>query len=231
MPRPPRSTKVSGRVTGAPKNKRRHDEVIDAAVKRFYESGYSDTSVEDIANELGILKGSLYYYITSKEDLLYEIVRNVNTEVAGLISEALGHSELAPLERLTRYIVAQVEYNARNIKKITVYYDDLPLLGSARLREIRRTLHEIERGVTGLIVEAQERGDIDESVDPALASYAVFATLSWMYRWYKPRGAFRPAEIGEFIAEYTLNGLTGARLAPDNGHGARVAQSDGRPVA
>src|SRR5271154_2297781 len=96
-------------------NKRRQTEVVAAAVKMFYQSGYSDTSVEDIANELGILKGSLYYYIRSKEDLLYEIVRDVNDDVAALLSAAIENTELTPLERLTNYMIAQVEYNASNI--------------------------------------------------------------------------------------------------------------------
>lgn len=213
MPSAPRTAK-SGNNSGperSAKSRRRHAEVLDAAVKMFYESGYSDTSVEDIANELGILKGSLYYYIRSKEDLLYEIVRDVNDDVAALLADALENQQLPPLQRLTNYMIAQVEYNASNIKKITVYYDDLPLLGRGRLTEIRRTLHNIEKGVTDLITEAQQRGNIDPSVDPALATYAVFATVNWMYRWYKPRGRFRPPEIAEFIAEFTLHGLTGAR--------------------
>jgi hypothetical protein len=133
----------------------------------------------------------------------------------------LEEKSLPPLDRLTKYIIAQVEYNAANIKKISVYHDDLPLLGTQRIKEIRGTLHGIERGVTNLIVEAKENGDIDESIDPALATYAVFATINWLYRWYKPRGRLRPQEIGAFIADFTLHGLTGARavLAGPNGAG------------
>ena len=222
MPREQRTKKPAQKPERAPKNKRRHAEVIDAAVKRFYENGYSDTSVEDIANELGILKGSLYYYITSKEDLLYEIVRGVNSEVAALLARALEDDHLPPLERLTNYVIAQVDYNANNIQKLTVYYDDLPLLGPSRLKEIRRTLHEIEQGVTHLILEAQQRGDIDASLDPALATYAVFAPLAWMYRWYKPRKSVGPEAIAEFLSQFMLSGLTGTRAPlaalPDGQH-------------
>lgn len=203
--------------------------MLDAAVQTFYERGYSDTSVGDIADQLGILKGSLYYYIESKEDLLYEIVRDVNDNVAALLATALEDKQLPPLQRLANYIVAQVEYNASNIKEITVYYDDLPLLGSPRLKEIRRTLRGIETGVTDLIVEAKARGDIDASVDPALATYAVFATLNWMYRWYRPRGRLRPTEIAEFISEFVLRGLTGARVPLHAGNGDGSADSVSSP--
>ena len=70
----------------------------------------------------------------------------------------------------------------------------------------------MEAVVTSVIREAQERGEIDESVDPMLASHAVFATVNWIYRWYKPRGRLRPPEIAAFVVQYVLNGLTGARV-------------------
>ena len=181
-------------------------------MKLFYQSGYSETSVEDIANELGILKGSLYYYITSKEDLLYAIVGEVHAEVEELLETTTRDDSIPPLDRLSNYVTAQVEYNALNTQKISVYYDDLELLGSERLKEIRSSLHDMEAVVTELIREAQERGDIDHSVDPMLASHAVFATVNWIYRWYKPRGRLKPPEIAAFVVQYVLNGLTGARV-------------------
>jgi AcrR family transcriptional regulator len=194
--------------------KRRQEEVVAAAVRMFYESGYSETSVEDIAGELGILKGSLYYYISSKEDLLYAIVLEVHTEVQSLLTTALSDEGVAPLERLSSYVRAQVEYNALNAKKITVYYDDLDRLGAKRLTEIRHSLHAMENMVTELIRQAQQRGDVDASLDPVLASHAVFATVNWIYRWYKPRGRLTPEQISAFVVQYILNGLTGARVAP-----------------
>jgi AcrR family transcriptional regulator len=200
-------------------NKRRQHEVVTAAVKMFYQSGYSETSVEDIANELGILKGSLYYYIASKEDLLYAIVREVHTEVEELLTAATADDSLPPLQRLSNYVGAQVEYNALNAMKISVYYDDLALLSDDRLNEIRRSLRSMEGVVQNLIEEAKEDGDIDESVDPALASHAVFATVNWIYRWYKPRGRLKPPEIAAFVVQYILNGLTGARVGSPTGCG------------
>ena len=54
--------------------RRREREVLDVAARLFHERGYADTSVQDIADELGILKGSLYHYIEVKEDLLFRLL-------------------------------------------------------------------------------------------------------------------------------------------------------------
>ncbi|HEY9563993.1 MAG TPA: helix-turn-helix domain-containing protein, partial [Nocardioides sp.] len=53
----------------------RWDDVVSAAARVFSEKGFGGASLEDVANEVGMLKGSLYNYIKSKEDLLFAIVR------------------------------------------------------------------------------------------------------------------------------------------------------------
>ena len=66
--------------TKASPPRRRHLEVLEAAARVFHEKGYESTSIQDIADAVGILKGSLYYYITSKEDLLFEILQDVHEQ-------------------------------------------------------------------------------------------------------------------------------------------------------
>ena len=209
MPAVP-STPSSAAPGKRPSTKRREAEVIDAAITIFHERGYSDTSVEEIANALGILKGSLYYYIDSKEDLLFAIVRKVHEDVERLLAEALEHDGSTPLERLRRYIRSQTEYNAHNIAKISVYYDDMSRLSSARMVEIRDARREAERSIRALIVEAQQAGQISPSIDPRLAGHSIFATVNWVYRWYDPAGRIGPSDLADFTARYALYGLTSA---------------------
>ena len=60
-------------------------EILDSAAKFFYTKGYHATSIEDVARDVGMLKGSLYYYIKSKEDLLYGLL-------LGVIKQGTGES-------------------------------------------------------------------------------------------------------------------------------------------
>src|SRR4051812_48849038 len=72
----------------------REQEILDAAVDIFHANGYSATSVDDVAAAVGILKGSLYYYMDSKEDLLRRIVEEVHEDVEEIMTEALARTEL-----------------------------------------------------------------------------------------------------------------------------------------
>src|SRR3954462_13395772 len=89
-------------------------QLLEVATQVFYERGYDGASLQDIADRLGMLKGSLYYYIHTKEDLLFEVINAVYEE--GLTSvRAAAEIPGDPLERLERIIIAHVEQTCRNL--------------------------------------------------------------------------------------------------------------------
>jgi AcrR family transcriptional regulator len=73
------------RRSDATRAKLRRREIIEAAAEIFHRKGYSETSVQDIAEAVGILKGSLYYYIDSKEDLLFQMLLEVHEGAKGIV--------------------------------------------------------------------------------------------------------------------------------------------------
>ena len=95
-----RNKRGAGENGGTRTPKRRDREVIDAAAKVFYRRGYADASVQDIADELGILKGSLYHYIDTKEDLLFRLLSETHDDVHAILDEVAEMPDLEPLERL-----------------------------------------------------------------------------------------------------------------------------------
>jgi AcrR family transcriptional regulator len=190
---------------------RRDQEVLDAATKVFHSRGYADASVQDIADELGILKGSLYHYIDSKEDLLFRLLVETHDEVQRILDEVVAIEDLPPLERLRLYITRQVDYTTRNLAKMAIYYHDFDQLSEARHKELTRKRHAHEQFVAGLIAQAQEHGDVAAGVDPALVTNYVFGSMIWVYRWYKPGGKVRPQRLAETCADFIMNGVVGPR--------------------
>lgn len=187
--------------------KRREKEVVDAAADIFYRQGYSETTVEQIANALGILKGSLYHYISSKEDLLFRVLEEVHEEVGEVMVRVLAEEGLTPVQRLRLYVREQVEYNARHVTRISVYYRDMEYLGADRLAMIQGRRREHEKLLVGLVRDAQEQGEIPEELDARLSVACIFATIIWTYTWYRPGGRTRPPQLAEFCADFVVRGL------------------------
>lgn len=190
--------------------KRRDQEVIDAAAKVFYERGFADASVQDVADELGILKGSLYHYIETKEDLLFRLLEELHDEVQAILEEVAAVEGLKPLERLELYVREQVLFNLENLPRVAVYYNDYERLSPDRRAQIiaRRRLHE--RYVTEVIEEAQRDGEANPALDARLLSNFIHGAFIWTYRWYRPGGKVSREKVAGTCAEFALRGVVGA---------------------
>jgi AcrR family transcriptional regulator len=191
----------------SPPPKKREREIVDAAAEIFHRNGYADTSVQDVADAVGILKGSLYYYIDSKEDLLYRVLLEVHEDAGDILASIVAMTGATPLERIAAYVRRHVEYNVRNTTKVAVYYHDFGLLSPERKADIRKHRRVYEEFLENLIREAQKAGDVAPSADPRVLAYCMFGTMNWTYTWYRPGGRVSVAELADMIAEFTVNGL------------------------
>jgi len=189
---------------------KREQEITDFAVEVFHSKGYAAASVDDVANAVGILKGSLYYYIDTKEDLLMRIVEQVHEEVEALLLDAIGDDSILALERLSDYITRQIEYNARNLDRVRVYYHDFDQLQGDNLARMKKLRRRDERRVQDLISEAKKAGELPAKLDERLATKTLFASVLWMYTWFRPGGDISAKRYGTFCANFVLNGLRGA---------------------
>jgi AcrR family transcriptional regulator len=184
----------------------RDEEVLRAAAEIFHRRGYARTSVQDIADAVGILKGSLYHYINSKEDLLYRILLRVHEESSAIFERVRAH-EGSALERLRLYVREHATFNARNVIRITVYYHDFGSVSAERAAELDRRRKEWERQVGVLIDDAKKEGSIDASISTPIARASLLAQCNWLYTWYRPGGRVSPEELGRQIADIAIDGL------------------------
>lgn len=202
----PAARRANGR-DAATSPKKREQEIIDAAAEIFHRQGYSDTSVQNVADAVGILKGSLYYYIDSKDDLLYRVLLEVHDAAHTIIEEVAALDDLSPLEKLDVYVRRHVEYNIRNLTKVAVYYHDYKLLAPDRRAEIRRQRKVYEDFVEGLIAAAQERGEVAADLDPHVLANCMFGAVNSIYTWYRPGGKLSATQLADTFARFALAGI------------------------
>lgn len=198
----------SARRTGGERKPReeRWAELIDVATQVFYEKGYDGASLQDIADRLGMLKGSLYYYIQSKEDLLFDVISAVHREGLEVVR---SRAELPgdPLEKLRAVIVGHVEHTCRNLVKTAVFLHELSALPEERRAEVLGSEHAYQGVFRDLIEQGQRDGLVREDLDPRLAALSILGSTNWVYRWFRPGGAFGPEQIGAELAEMAIRGI------------------------
>ena len=198
----------SARRSGGERKPReeRWAELIEVATQVFYEKGYDGASLQDIADRLGMLKGSLYYYIQSKEDLLFDVISSVHRDGLAVI-RSRAEVEGDPLRRLESVIVGHVEHTCRNLVPTAVFLHELSALPAERRAEVLGSEHAYQGVFRDLIEQAQARGDVRADLDPRLAALSVLGSTNWVYRWFRPGGAFSPEQIGAELAEMSIRGI------------------------
>jgi TetR/AcrR family transcriptional regulator, cholesterol catabolism regulator len=207
MPRQTRTQQptVRERLDDRPTAKR----IIDAAADLFYRKGYAGASMQDVADAVGLLKGSLYYYMDSKNDLLAKLIEDTQTENLAMLAQVAAMTDLAPMDRLRTYVERQVLFNARNLARITVYYRDMNQLPDERRKKILVGRREFETFVMELVEDAQVQGQARDDIDARVITYGVFAVTNWLYTWYRPQGPLKASELADSFAEFVIAAIRG----------------------
>jgi AcrR family transcriptional regulator len=202
-------------MSAVPSSKRRggssaesttRDQIVEHAVELFAQKGYSETSLDEIALAVGIKKPSLYHYIRTKEDLLYEIqrmlVEELLAEVEGLLATAV-----TPNEKIRAFFRGVVRLIARRRREMTVFINEAgPKKSSKRWREITAKRDEFQKMFEEVLDEGMRSGAFRE-LPLTLTALGALGAVTWAYRWYDPRG-LSPDGVADLFVDIVLNGIT-----------------------
>lgn len=186
--------------------RKRRDEVFETAGRIFLEKSYQATSIQDIADELGMLKGSLYYYISAKEDLLFEIVHSYHDQTRLYFEEILACNEPV-VAKLRRFIETETTHTAHHIVRSSLFFTEWRSLSPERQAVIISERDRHDRFVKDCITQAQQLGQFRPEIDPRLASYGVLGMVNSIYRWYSEDGPNTAEEIGRQFADLLISGM------------------------
>ena len=184
----------------------RWEKILDAAAKIFAERGYEGTTIRHIADAAGILSGSLYYYISTKEDLLFALIEDFHKlgsrEIDAAEAEAVGDA----LAVLRSVLIKHAELNATHEDRSAVFHNDFRRLDVQRRTEIIRSRRTHEARLERLITAAQTEGTVRPDLDPRLTALSMLSMLNSIHHWYHPGRGLGPRAIGEFQADLLLHG-------------------------
>jgi AcrR family transcriptional regulator len=179
-----------------------------AAARLFSQRGYHGTSMKDLGQALGLLRGSLYAHISSKEDLLFDVVEGGAETFLARATEA---SELdAPAsERVERFLVGHIETAIAHLDAATVFLNEWRYLSEELRETIRDKRDRYEQTVRDIITDGIAAGEFRHDLDVRLAATLVLSAGNWVYIWYRPEGELTPTQIGKAFAEMIVAGLKG----------------------
>ncbi|MBS1845333.1 MAG: TetR family transcriptional regulator [Actinobacteria bacterium] len=194
------ATRVQSGKAAAGGRRNRADEVLRAAVEIFHDKGYAAASIQDVADRVGVLKGSLYHYIDSKEELLARIFEQSDRESFALIEE-MEALDVDALQRLREFSRLWSLWYLRNVERASLYFNEWKHLTGDRLAGVTAQRHEYEKRIAKMIDDCKREGTADKGLDTRYACFFLLSAINGLPVWYRPRGADPAEHIANVYAD------------------------------
>jgi AcrR family transcriptional regulator len=183
----------------------REDQLLETATRLFKERGYHNTSMQELADALGMKKGSLYYYIESKEELLRRLLETATSFLAVEIDDIYS-ADLPPFEKLRRALEYHAVTMMEHLDLVAIYLHEYRNLPPGRLEEALAVRKHYERVLMQIVEDGIAAGNF-RPVNVKMAVFGLLGMVNWTYQWFSPEGQFSSQEIAETLASLALHGL------------------------
>jgi TetR/AcrR family transcriptional regulator, cholesterol catabolism regulator len=162
----------------------RRTELRREAARLFAERGYHGTSIGDLAEALGVQKATLYAYIESKQDLLYQTMRDGADAFHGAL-DAIPE-RLPAVEKIQLALRAHLRVVAEQLDIATVFVQEWRYLEGERRDEIVAERRRYEDRIRALFREGRELGELRTDLDDGTAALLMLSAANWAYTWLQP---------------------------------------------
>lgn len=169
--------------------------------------GYAQATLEDVAQEVGLNRATLYYYVGTKQELLVSLLSGPIQQLSDGI-EATATLDITPTEKLAKalrdYVVTMEErpelfiFLAENIHVV---------MSGSEADSIQQNADRYGRMMALVVADGRRAGEFRLDVSPELAVLGILGMFNWIYRWFAPDGPRTLQEIGEEFVSMALSSL------------------------
>lgn len=166
-------------------------ELLDRATEIFAVKGYESTSLQDIADAVGVSRSALYHYVSSKEELLGMLVEQVSAGLAEVLEELSAREDLSARDKLINVVALLVRQRAEHPDQFRILDRAeivLPEPAGSRHLKAKRT---IVRRLVSMIEEGTRQGEF-RRVDARTAALALLGMCNWVAWWFRPGSDVEP---------------------------------------
>ncbi|WP_257350422.1 TetR/AcrR family transcriptional regulator [Pseudalkalibacillus decolorationis] len=181
--------------------------IIDTSIHLFDKKGFTETSIQDIVDDVGVTKGTFYYYFSSKQELLRDIhlsyIEFLLTQQEEIINDTSKDSRIKL--RDTMYLLIHNIQQRR--KSARIFFREMRNLGTEYLEQNMQKRDLFRKNLQTVVEEGIRKGDFDENLNPDMITRGILGVTNWSYYWFNPEGELSETELTEIYLEMILNGI------------------------
>jgi AcrR family transcriptional regulator len=189
------------------RRKRGDGKVVSAAIEIMSQKGYAAMSLQEVAERVGILKGSLYYYFSSKEELLFRILQESHEQTQQIAGDVAA-LQLPPLDELLEYLRRSSIWYLANVDRANIFFTEARNLTDERANEAQGWGRTFEKHVQRLVTAGQENGTIRADLDLRLITRYILGAVNNVRFWPTRSGkSFSVSDISATLVELVRSAI------------------------
>ncbi|MFT4414770.1 TetR/AcrR family transcriptional regulator [Fredinandcohnia humi] len=181
---------------------KKKEQILLSAITIINQKGYSGATMEDIAAELLMTKGSLYYYFKNKSDLMYQCHNFILSQATEDLRDIL-HAEGTVEEILRHMIATHIDYAVEEKETFNMIMEPKRFFNTEQLHLVLKLRKEYESLFDQIISRGVETGSF-LAKEPKIARMMILGAMNWVQQWYKPGGRLSKEELVELYSDYIL---------------------------
>ncbi len=182
------------------------ERIVTATGRLFRDKGYHGASMADIGKAVGLEKGSLYSHISSKQDVLRELVMRGATLFMAGIRQVAASDAPAPV-KVREAMRAHLRVVAEQPALATVFLQEWRRLEGASLDEVNRLRADYESMWRDIVAAGVRDGLFRADLDTRFAALLLLSAANWAYQWFDPQGALSADDVADKFTDIALEGM------------------------
>lgn len=185
----------------------RWHEIMASAAAVFARLGYAQSTLEDVATEVGINRATLYYYVGTKEELLVALLDKPIDTLRSRLEEIAGQPDSAR-DKLARALREYVSTMAEQPELFIFLGENVhKVMSGPEADRIRSNADKYGRKLGQVIDDGMRAGDFRDDIESATAVLGILGMFNWIHRWYDPSGPRPLTDFGDTFIEMALSAL------------------------
>ncbi|WP_456275722.1 TetR/AcrR family transcriptional regulator [Bacillus sp. AK128] len=183
------------------------ERITEHSIRLFEKKGFTETSIQDIVDSLGVTKGTFYYYFSSKEELLMDIhisyIDDLNYRQEIILTDQTKNCK-EKLYEIALMLISNISVNGPSAR---VFFREMRNLSEEHLSEIIPKRDRFRLNLQGLLDEGKEKGEFKQNLQSEIVAFGILGMTNWSYQWFNPEGKTSDQEVTKIFVDMILQGI------------------------
>ena len=183
------------------------ERITEQSIRLFEKKGFSETSIQDIVDSLGVTKGTFYYYFSSKEELLMDIHLGYIDELLVLQERIFKDASKSCKEKLFEIVFVLLSDIKNRGPAAKIFFRELKNLNEERSVLINSKRDQFRLNIEELIRRGMEKDEFRPDLNASIITFGILGITNWSYQWFNPEGVCTDREVAEIFVEMIFKGI------------------------